>query len=254
MGDTPARSLHPLVDGFADAAGYDLGRPRYGAEVVDAIVGALGTAAGAPVLELGAGTGQLSVALVDAGFDLRAVEPLAQTRELLVRAIGAQRVHEGVAEEIPLADRSVDAVLAADSFHWFDHRRALPEILRVLRPRGGVAILRSLPRFQAPWGHDLGLLLAGVRPAHPAHDGDGAAAELSEERGFEAVQEMTLTSSQPSDRERLLAYVASISWIGALGEPAREQLLARARAILERHDLGSLTLQVDHNIWAARLR
>jgi SAM-dependent methyltransferase len=254
MGNPVSDSLHPLVGGFADAGTYDLGRPRYEAEVVQAIAEALGTAPGAPVLELGAGTGQLSVALVAAGFELSAVEPLAETRAILARAIGDQRVHAGVAEAIPLPDGSVDAVLAADSFHWFDQRRALPEIRRVLRPGGGVAILRSLPRFQRPWGHELGGLLAQARPVHPAFDGEGPAVALSEQAGFEAVQEMTLTSHQVSDRQRLLAYVASISWIGALDGPDRANLLARAAEILEQHQVGELTLQIDHHIWAARLR
>ncbi len=254
MNDPAKHSLHPLVNGFADAGTYDLGRPRYGAEVVEAIAGALGTPPGAPVLELGAGTGQLSVALVAAGFDLSAVEPLPETRRMLAGVIGEQRVHAGVAEEIPLPDGSVDAVLAADSFHWFDQDRALPEIRRVLRPRGGVAILRSLPRFQRPWGHDLGSLLSQARPVHPAYDGEGPAFALSEQRGYEPVQEMTVTSLQPSDRDRLLAYVASISWIGALEEPDRTELLVDASRILEQHHVADLTLQIDHHIWAARLR
>jgi SAM-dependent methyltransferase len=254
MSNPGGHSLHPLVEGFADAAVYDMGRPRYGAEVVQAITEALGTAPGAPVLELGAGTGQLSVALMAAGFELSAVEPLAETRAMLAGAIGAERVHAGVAEAIPLPDGSVDAVVAADSFHWFDHTRALPEIRRVLRPGGGVAILRSLPRFQRPWGHDLGGLLAQARPLHPAYDGEGPAFALSEHGGYGPVREITLTSHQASDRRRLLAYVASVSWIGALGGSDRAALLARAEEILEQHQVGELTLQIDHHIWAARLR
>jgi SAM-dependent methyltransferase len=254
MSDPGPPSLHPLVEGFTDAGTYDLGRPRYGPEVVAAIVQELRTPAGAPVLELGAGTGQLSEALVAAGFELTAVEPLGETRELLIRAIGRQRVRAGVAEAIPMEDASVDAVFAADSFHWFDQELALPEIGRVLRPGGGVAILRSLPRFEPPWGHDLGRLLTSVRPAHPAYDGDGAAAALSAEHGFGPVRELTVRSRQPSDRTRLLAYLASISWIGALAQADRANLLEQAAAMLEEHSVDRLELTISHHIWAARLR
>src|SRR5262249_30059804 len=101
--------FHPLVGGFRDAAAYDAGRPRYGATVAALRVGRLARRPGAPVLDPGAGTGQLSVALLAAGLDLTAVEPLGPTRELLAAAIGAERVRDGRAEAIPLADGTVDA-------------------------------------------------------------------------------------------------------------------------------------------------
>jgi SAM-dependent methyltransferase len=254
MKDESATSLHPLVGGFADADNYDRARPRYGAEVVATLIDALGLAPGAPVLELGAGTGQLSEALVQGGLDLTAVEPLPQTRALLARAIGEQRVRAGVAEDIPLPEGSVDAVLAADSFHWFDQARAMPEIRRVLRPGGGVAILRSLPLWDGPWSHDLGSLLAASRPDHPAFDGDGEAAALSAGDSYGPVQKLTVNSEQVTDPSRLLAYIASFSWVGSLPAPAREELLGRAAELLEGHQMGEVRHQVAHLIWVARLR
>src|SRR5690242_672781 len=97
------------------------------------------------VLDLAAGTGKLSRALLAGGLDLIAVEPLAPLRDLLAEKIGAERVREGVAEAIPLDSESVDAVTVADAFHWFDHPRALGEIERVLRAGGGLAVLAMVP-------------------------------------------------------------------------------------------------------------
>jgi SAM-dependent methyltransferase len=254
MSSDGAHSLHPLVRGFTDAGNYDRARPRYGADVVATLIEALGLAPGSPVLELGAGTGQLSEALLQAGLELTAIEPLPETRALLARTIGEQHVLAGVAEDIPLREQSVDAVLAADSFHWFDQSRAMPEIRRVLRPRGGVAILRSLPLWNGPWSHDLGSLLAAVRPDHPAFDGNGAVAALSAQDGYGPVQELTVHSEEVTDRSRLLAYIASFSWVGSLAPPAREELLGRAAELLEHHQVSELRHQVAHLIWVARLR
>ena len=55
--------------------------------------------------------------------------------------IATGTVLAGSAEAIPLGDASVDAVLCGEAFHWFEHRRALAEIARVLVPRGGLAIV-----------------------------------------------------------------------------------------------------------------
>lgn len=248
-----AEQLHPLVAGLADAGSYDRGRPRYGEQVVRELVAELSLAPAAPVLELGAGTGQLSRALLDGGLDVLAVEPLESMRAVLAGAIGAERVRAGSAERIPLPDASVAAVFAADSFHWFDERRALPEIRRVLQAGGGVAILRTLPVLDTPWGHELGQMLAAERPEHPAFGERGAAAALEEDPGFGPVRERVLEGAHMTDRDGLLAYVATLSWIGALPEPRRAEVLARAAALLDAHDVADVRFPVRHELWTARL-
>lgn len=249
--DPAPPQLHPLVRGFSDAQTYDLGRPRYGVPVVQAIAEVLDLTPGEPILELGAGTGQLSRALLASGLDVTAVEPLEQTRELLAQAIGAEHVLEGVAEEIPLSDGAVCAVLAADAFHWFDEARAMPEIRRVLRAGGGVAILRTVPVLDAPWSEELGVIMNELRPDHPAFSERGAAAALEEDPHFGPVVEQTVTSTQTMDRARIVAYLASMSWVATL--PDREQLLSRVEQLLDAHQVSELRHDVLHQIWIARL-
>jgi SAM-dependent methyltransferase len=248
-----APELHPLVQGFDDAETYDRGRPRYDDAVARVLIDGLELAAGAPVLELGAGTGQLSGALVEAGLDLTAVEPLGPTRDLLARAIGPERVREGVAEQIPLADGSVEGVFAADAFHWFDETRAMPEIKRVLRPGGGVGILRTVPSWDMPWARELGEIMMAATPPHPAFDGRGPAAALEEDADFGTVLETSTTSSMTMDRERMRAYIGSMSWVATLTPSARGELLAKVDELLDRHGFEQATHDVRHQIWIARL-
>src|SRR4029077_15080694 len=117
-------------------------------------------------------TGKLTRALVAAGFDVTAVEPQAPMREILAASVGEERVRAGTAEAIPLEDEAVCAVTVADAFHWFDSARAVREIARVLRPRGALAVLATVPDFGgASWAHEVGQLVASSRPSHPFHDG-----------------------------------------------------------------------------------
>jgi SAM-dependent methyltransferase len=239
-----------MVSGFSDAQTYDLGRPRYGQAVASALLEMLELSAGDPVLELGAGTGQLSQALVESRVELTAVEPLEQTRELLAQAIGPERVLAGVAEAIPLAEGSVRAVLAADSFHWFDETRAMPEIKRVLGPGGGVAILRTVPVLDADWSDELGKLMEVRRPEHPAFSPRGPAAALQDDPNFGPVEQRTVTSRRMIDRTRVLAYLASMSWVAQLSD--RDAFLLETEALLDRHDMQELDHDVLHQIWIAR--
>jgi SAM-dependent methyltransferase len=107
---------------------------------------------GGRVLDLGCGTGmtlqELPLAYRGMGLD-PAPEALA-----FCRGRGLARLARGSATDLPLADASVDGVLALDIVeHIEDDRRALAEIARVLRPHG-VAVI-TVPAFPSLWSaHD----------------------------------------------------------------------------------------------------
>lgn len=227
-------ALHPLATGFDGVAGaYERGRPEYAPAVVGAIAAELTIPAGAPVLDLAAGTGKLTRALLAGGFDAVAVEPQEQMREALARAVGAERVHAGVAEAIPLPDAAVAAVTVGDGFHWFDQPAALAEIRRVLRPGGGLALLRSAPDWSAAsWVGEVGGLIAGARTEHPGFDGPPWQDAVRADGGWSAPRELRLTSTQPATPERVVDYIASISWIAALPPAEQRELLARATQLV----------------------
>lgn len=161
--------LHPLAERFAAVAEeYERGRPDYPPAVIGALAAELGLGPDARVLDLAAGTGKLTRALLAAGLDVVAVEPQAALREPLAASVGGERVRDGLAEAIPLPDGSLAAVTVADAIHWFDHDRALAEIARVLRDGGGLAIVTTFPDWgAASWAHEVGTLMAGLRPQHP---------------------------------------------------------------------------------------
>jgi SAM-dependent methyltransferase len=227
-------TLHPLAAQFAEvAAAYERGRPEYAPAVVGAITAELRIPPGGRVLDLAAGTGKLTRALLGAGLDVVAVEPQAQLRDLLASRVGDERVLDGVAEAIPLADESVVAVTVADAVHWFDHKVAFGEIARVLRPGGGLAVLSAVPDWgNAPWAHEVGTLMAGLRPDHPHFDGPPWQDAVLAAGGWTAPREVRVTTSQPAGSDQLLDYFASLSWIAALPEDQRAETLARAGAII----------------------
>ncbi len=230
--------LHPLSESFAEVAGaYERGRPDYAPAVVGAIAAELGLAPGTPVLDLAAGTGKLTRALLAGGLDAVAVEPQAQLRELLADRVGAERVRAGAAERIPLPDSSVAAVTVADAFHWFDHAPALREIGRVLRPAGALAVLVTVPDWSgASWSHEVGELIAGLRPEHPHFDGPPWQDAVHAAGGWRPPREIRLITSQPASAERFVDYFESISWIAAQPREERSDTLARVRSLVDAGD------------------
>jgi SAM-dependent methyltransferase len=126
---------------FARNAGdYERARPGYPATAVSFLARRLELAAGRTVVDVGAGTGKLTRLLLAAGAHVIAVEPVGAMRDLLPAAVEALA---GTAESLPLAAGVADAVTIAQAFHWFDLDRSLPEIRRVLRADGRLAVLSN---------------------------------------------------------------------------------------------------------------
>lgn len=227
--------LHPLASRFASVADiYERGRPEYAPAAVGAAAAELGIQPGDPVLDLAAGTGKLTRALVRHGFDVIAVEPQDELRQILRERAGAADVRSGVAEHIPLDDGSVAAVAIADAFHWFDRARALAEIRRVLAPGGGLALFSTAPDWGgASWAHELGTLVADSRPEHPHYDGPPWQDFVREAEGFADPWEVRVTTYAPADPEGVVAHMASISWMAGLQETQRAELITRMRAIVD---------------------
>ncbi|EUA91115.1 methyltransferase domain protein [Mycobacterium ulcerans str. Harvey] len=112
----------PSLSFGSAAAAYERGRPSYPPEAIDWLL----PAGARDVLDLGAGTGKLTTRLVERGLDVVAVDPIPEMLEVLRASLPRTLALLGTAEEIPLEDNSVDAVLVAQAWHWVDPARAIP--------------------------------------------------------------------------------------------------------------------------------
>jgi SAM-dependent methyltransferase len=204
---------------FAQVAGeYERGRPGYPHE---AIAWLLGTEP-LDVLDLGAGTGKLTGALLASGHRVSAVEPLPEMRAILTDTLPAARALPGSAEALPLADHSVDAVAVGAAFHWFDRGAALAEIRRVLRPPGVLGLLGNSFDVTLPWVARVREILGPPALERPGHWPSREA--LREE--FAEVEDQRFPHEQPLDRARLRDLACSRSNVAVMADPQRERLLA----------------------------
>jgi SAM-dependent methyltransferase len=219
---------------------YERGRPGWPPEVVDVP----GLPSAATVLELGAGTGKLTRLLVPKFGRVLAVEPAEAMSRLLVSFCPEAEVLAGSAEEIALANASVDAVFAAETFHLYDYERALAEIARVLQPRGVLVLLWNLPAGPTePSIAAVEKLLLQRAPDRAELGVDPL--DLNTDRyasgewrlpfaasPFEELRETRLPNLQTFDRDGLVAFFASMGWIADLRDVDRLPLLDEVRSLL----------------------
>ncbi len=248
--------MSELARSFGDVAdAYELGRPRFPAQVVAVIAQAAG---GPRLLDVGAGTGRLSGPLLELGRDVVAVEPLDGMRAILARKIGADRALAGRAEALPLPDASVDGAICSDAWHWFDGARAADELHRVVRPGGGVVVcvLRFPPEFRPAWVRESEELLRARWEAvrHPYRDGTKRPDGLEGHPGFEPLEVREVPFIDHSDRERIVAHWHSMSAVASLEPAERTRVLGEIDAILDRHGVQSVDRPYTAQLWITRRR
>lgn len=135
----------------AAASTYAGGRPGYPPAVSNWLRDDLGLRAGTSVLDLGSGTGKFLPSLRASGARVTAVEPVAAMRKALMLNHADVATFEGTAEAIPLPAGTMDAVVCAQSFHWFATPAALAEIRRVLRPGATLGLVWNVRDETVPW-------------------------------------------------------------------------------------------------------
>ena len=129
---------------------------------------------------------------------------------------------------IPLPDAYADVVTAAQAFHWFDHAVALPEIARVLRPGGRLALVWNTRDDTEPWVARLER--ADRKRGDRCEDVD----EPIDESGlFGPVETATFRFEQRLDRETLLDLVLSRSYCAKLPPAEREPILEAVGALYD---------------------
>lgn len=217
-----------VFGGVADV--YEATRPGYPDEAVAWLLGRKPLR----VLELGAGTGKLTASLVCAGHDVVATEPSGPMLAHLASRLDATALRCS-AERLPFRPSSFDAVVVAQAFHWFDPLTAVPEIARVLRPGGHIGVVWNFREESVPWVRRLSAIIG----TEDLGEGGDKLAALDSSGLFGALTTAEYRFWQQLDREGLLGLVRSRSYIAALSESDREEVLYRVSRLYDEYGRGN---------------
>lgn len=196
---------------------YDRARASYPQAAVEWVLEPVQDRTGIRVLDLGAGTGRLTTILLGMGVEVVAVEPDEAMRALV--PAGALSL-AGTAEQVPLSDQSVDAVLVGQAWHWFDHQQALAQVRRVLRPGGVLGLLWNVFDDTVPW-------VAELVAAASAEDRLSAMDDELPYEGEPVPVRREFPHGQAMTRDLLVENLASRSGTVLLAPGARKDLLQR---------------------------
>jgi len=226
MTDGPSHAVRAGSFG-AVADVYERGRPPYPAEALDWLL----PPGARRVLDLGAGTGKLTRRLVARGLDVVAVEPLEGMRAELARVLPGTRVLAGSAERIPVPDGAVDAVLAAQAWHWVDPPRAVPEVARVLAPGGTLGLAWNVRDERMAWVAGLGRIIGEMCRDDAGEDNTSEHPRVGPP--FSPLERRDVAWIHRLAVPELLDMVASRSYVILLPAEERQALLDRVRRLAD---------------------
>lgn len=209
---------------------YDRLRPAPAPEALRWLLPSPDTVPTPAVLDLAAGTGLLSRALAAEGVaDVVAVEPDDAMRGVLAARSPGARVSAGTAEDIPLPDGSVDAVLVGSAWHWFDPVAATAEIARVLRPGGVLGLLWTYYDPLEEWVAEL-RGIGGLDEGNPTPAVDsGFTIELPEGAPFGAGEPQVFRHARRMAADDVAAVIGTHSAVLTLPAQERAEVHRRAR-------------------------
>lgn len=238
---------------------YVRSRPSYPLALFDFLRKTLGLVPGWVVADIGSGTGISAKPFLENGNVLYGVEPNAPMREAAERLLGSYlNFHSvnGTAEATSLLNGSVDLIVAAQAFHWFDQVRARAEFVRVLKPGGYVALiwndrrqdstpfLRAYEQLLQRYGTDYN------RVRHENIDADVIQKFFAPAQ----CQMRTFLNSQQFDYAGLEARLLSSSYTPAADDPVRPLMLADLRRIFDENQRdGSVEFEYDTRVYFGHL-
>jgi len=232
---TPMKSP---TERFSDRVeNYAKYRPDYPAVMLQYLVKSV--PAPARIADVGAGTGILTAQLLQAGYEVFAVEPNRPMAEAAERELGLRpRFHSvpGTAEATTLESGSVDLITCAQSFHWFDQEKTRSEFNRILRPGAPVAIIWNERLDEASdFQDEYEAILRRLAPEYPkvVH----RHATLDQIQAFFSsgqVQLFTFPHFQLLDREAFLGRVLSSSFVPNVGQPGHVEVMSAIAGLFDR--------------------
>ncbi|QKS48712.1 class I SAM-dependent methyltransferase (plasmid) [Paenibacillus cellulosilyticus] len=220
-------------------------RPSYPPEAIAHLYDTIGFGKDSIIADVGAGTGKFSELLLSQGSHVIAVEPNNEMREAALQKLGANphfQAVSGSAEETGLPDQSVDFVVCAQAFHWFDRIAARQEFARILKPGGQVVLIwnsRIISGTPFRESYDRLLHTYGIDYAKLMHK-NISPTDLAAFYAPKPMAEARFIYGQSFDFDGLSGRLHSSSYAPTPDHPNFEPMMKELRAIFDQNEQDGL--------------
>lgn len=240
------------------AEAYAKYRPGYPPGLIEILKTECGLTPSSAVADIGSGTGILTELLLKNGNRVFAVEPNEAMRAFAENSLKQYKQFvsvDGSAEATSLPKDSVDIVIAAQAFHWFDREKTKREFRRVLKPNGWAVLVWNERRLNStPFLRAYENLLLRYGTDYQEVRQENVASELAEFFAPDEFKLMELDNFQHFDLTAFLGRVESASYTPEPGHPNFEAMRLELKRSFEEHNRdGTVAFEYDTKIYFGHL-
>jgi SAM-dependent methyltransferase len=243
------------VERFSDRVqNYVKYRPGYPSEMLEFFKTDLGLTNDSVIADVGSGTGLSSRPFLENGNVVYGVEPNAAMREAareFLAEFDSFRSVDGTSNKTNLDDDSVDFVIAAQAFHWFEPEPTRNEFKRILKPGGYVSLIwneRQLDTNDFLKDYEQ-LLLRHANDYGTVRHENIQEGEL-ESFFLQPFERATFANQQILDFDGLKGRLLSSSYMPNEGDPKFEPMIKELTDLFAKHERGGkITILYDTNVF-----
>ena len=238
------QSLHPSAQkGFSLGAElYQQVRPSYPPEILVWLQDQLKVGENSTVIDLGSGTGKFLPFLLQTQAKVIAVEPVTAMREQLEQSYSTVECLQTSSDQLLVKDESINAIICAQSFHWFSNIETLKEMYRVLIPAGHLGLVWNQRDITVDWVKALADEIARFEADTPRYHSEKWKQVFEQQQLFQFNGLQTFQLQHTGTVEQVVSKrLLSTSFIAAMPEHQQQQLKARFEQIV--FDFTGLTAQ-----------
>ncbi|MGL5404135.1 MAG: class I SAM-dependent methyltransferase [Acinetobacter sp.] len=229
------QSLHPSAQkGFSLGAElYQQVRPSYPPEILVWLQDQLKVGENSSVIDLGSGTGKFLPFLLQTQAKVIAVEPVTAMREQLKQSYSTVECLQTSSDQLLVKDESINAIICAQSFHWFSNIETLKEMYRVLIPTGHLGLVWNQRDITVDWVKALADEIAPFEADTPRYHSEKWKQVFEQQQLFQFNGLQTFQLKHTGTVEQVVSKrLLSTSFIAAMPEHQQQQLKARFEQIV----------------------
>ena len=248
--------LNPKKRFSSRTKNYAKYRPGYPNEIISYLYEFTGLSKTSVIADIGSGTGICTKTFLDNGNTVYAVEPnedMRQVAEGLLEAYDNFHSIEGSSENTKLKSDSIDIIIAAQAFHWFDPKPTKEEFLRILKPNGVVVLLWNI-RSVKSYGfmHEYLKIIGRYRESYTNESTDDIMPKFFD---YKTVHKKVFNNPQLVDFDRLKGELASFSYLPNEGNANFQLMISELQDLFEKYNNnGNVVLEYETHLYYCKIK